>query len=359
MSNVFFVLYFYITIQYSETANILAIFPTPSISHQVVFRPLMHELVKRGHRVTIITTDPAFNEKQRPANLTEIDVHDISYKIWQEYALTANGDDNNLEDKSVIFLSDLQSYLDKSTKGVVYMSFGSIIQTSLFSQEIIELFIDVFSKLPYNVLIKWDSELPGCPDNVKVGKWFPQTDLLRHKNVKLFITHVGYQSMSESIDAGIPIVGIPMAADEWYNMELCLKHGIGIKLDFKYLTKENIKGAINTVIGNECYRDNIIRLRNLIHDQPQSPLDLAVWWTEYVLRHGGATHLRSAAAHMRWTEYYEINLILCLLLLILIFTFSIIYSVKLFVNKLVSGQFISTNCTPNTATQRCDREKMQ
>lgn len=46
----------------NESARILAVYPTPSISHQVVFRPLMQELAKRGHDVVVITADPAFQK---------------------------------------------------------------------------------------------------------------------------------------------------------------------------------------------------------------------------------------------------------------------------------------------------------
>ncbi|XP_047519238.1 UDP-glucosyltransferase 2-like [Pieris napi] len=73
---------FLITAQHSNGARILGVFPTASISHQVVFRPLTQELARIGHEVTVITTDPAFNDHNRPANLTEIDVHDVSYNLW-------------------------------------------------------------------------------------------------------------------------------------------------------------------------------------------------------------------------------------------------------------------------------------
>lgn len=68
-----------------ETKNILGVFPTPSISHQKVFRSLVQALVKRGHEVTIITTDPEYFKGESPQNLTEIDVHDISYNIWKQF----------------------------------------------------------------------------------------------------------------------------------------------------------------------------------------------------------------------------------------------------------------------------------
>ncbi|XP_026316051.1 uncharacterized protein LOC113227371 [Hyposmocoma kahamanoa] len=65
-----------------DSERILVVVPTPSISHQVVFRPLTQELARRGHEVVVLTADPAFPKGQNPANLTEIDVHDISYERW-------------------------------------------------------------------------------------------------------------------------------------------------------------------------------------------------------------------------------------------------------------------------------------
>ncbi|XP_059058837.1 UDP-glucosyltransferase 2-like [Achroia grisella] len=70
----------------AEAARILAIFPTPSISHQVVFRPLTLELVARGHEVVVVTTDPAYPKGGGPKNLTEIDTSGI----YQEFASKTN-----------------------------------------------------------------------------------------------------------------------------------------------------------------------------------------------------------------------------------------------------------------------------
>ncbi|KAH9634401.1 hypothetical protein HF086_000227 [Spodoptera exigua] len=101
--------------RHDEAARILAVFPSPSISHQVVFRPLTQELAKRGHEVTVITTDPAFPEGKAPANLTEINVHDISYNLWRKIFLTSNKENKddvvkamNLIAEAVIAIADAQ-----------------------------------------------------------------------------------------------------------------------------------------------------------------------------------------------------------------------------------------------------------
>jgi len=45
-----------------------------------------------------------------------------------------------------------------------------------------------------------------------------------------------------------------------------------------------------------------------------SPLETAVYWTEYVIRHKGAPHLRSAAVGMLWYQYYLIDVLLVIFL---------------------------------------------
>ncbi|KPJ20476.1 Ecdysteroid UDP-glucosyltransferase [Papilio machaon] len=210
---------------------------------------------------------------------------------------------------------DLRQLLDDSTNGVIYFSFGSNVRPSLLDPAKIDIFHKVFAELPYNVIWKWDDDsLPPRSDNVRIFKWLPQADLLRHPNIKLFITQGGLQSTDEAITAGVPLVGIPMMGDQWYNVEKYVYHKIGVRLDFEELTEEKLKKALLDVAGNESYRNNIVRLRNLMQDQPQKPLERTIWWLEYILRHGGAKHLRSPAANISWSEYLELELVFFILI---------------------------------------------
>ncbi|KAK7793475.1 hypothetical protein R5R35_010151 [Gryllus longicercus] len=61
----------------ARAARILALFPTPSISHQLPFQVVMKELAARGHQVTVISPDPL---KEPVANYTDIDLS-FSYEI--------------------------------------------------------------------------------------------------------------------------------------------------------------------------------------------------------------------------------------------------------------------------------------
>ncbi|KAI5633119.1 UDP-glucoronosyl and UDP-glucosyl transferase domain-containing protein [Phthorimaea operculella] len=223
---------------------------------------------------------------------------------------------------------DLQSYLDNSKNGVIYFSFGTNVDPATLPPERIQMFIRVFSKLPYDVLWKWNHDvLPGKTENIRISKWLPQSDLLRHPNVKVFITQGGLQSTDEAIIAGVPLIGIPILADQWYNVEKYVHHGIGLKLSIETVNEEQLTNAIKEVIDNKRYRNNIKKLSAVMRDEPMSGLQRAVWWTEHVLRHGGARHLRAPAANISWAQYLELELVskvLTALLVIIVLGFSVL-----------------------------------
>lgn len=44
-------------------------------------------------------------------------------------------------------------------------------------------------------------------------------------------------------------------------------------------------------------------------DQPMKPMEIAIWWIEYVIRHKGAEHLRSPAVDKAWFKLYSLDVI--------------------------------------------------
>nr|AVT42216.1 UDP-glucuronosyltransferase 321G1 [Lissorhoptrus oryzophilus] len=77
--TLFFVLPFFVT---SHGAKILAVFMTPSYSHQIVYQPIWRELSLRGHQVTVYTPNP-LNDKSL-TNLTEYDLG-FSYEVLKDH----------------------------------------------------------------------------------------------------------------------------------------------------------------------------------------------------------------------------------------------------------------------------------
>ncbi|XP_023012472.2 UDP-glycosyltransferase UGT5 [Leptinotarsa decemlineata] len=206
---------------------------------------------------------------------------------------------------------DLQEFCDNAKDGVIYFSMGSNLKPSDMSQDSKQAILSALGKLKQKVLWKWDEDhLPGKPENVKIGKWFPQQDILAHPNVKLFITHGGLLSKTETIYHGVPILAIPVFGDQKMNSAKAVAAGYGLSLSIKELNEEKLSNILNELLHNSKYRDNAKRRSAIMHDRKVKPMDLATYWIEFVVRHKGAPHLRVAALDLTWYQYFLVDIVL-------------------------------------------------
>ncbi|KAB0801400.1 hypothetical protein PPYR_05754 [Photinus pyralis] len=205
---------------------------------------------------------------------------------------------------------DLQEYLDNAKEGVAFFSMGSYLRSQDLSDNRREAILKTFAALNVKVLWKWENEsLPGQPPNVKIIKWVPQNDVLAHPNIKLFITHGGLLSTLEAIYHGVPVVGIPIYGDQYLNMRIVEENNHGITVGLSDLTGDQLPKAINAVLQDPKYLDNARSRSNILRDNPQNPLEKAIFWIEYVLRHNGAHHLKTAALNLRWYQHFLLDVV--------------------------------------------------
>jgi len=66
-----------------------------------------------------------------------------------------------------------------------------------------------------------------------------------------------------------------------------------------------------------------------------SPEQSAVYWTEYIIRHKGAPHLRSQALNLMWYQYFLLDVIAVMLICLFLVLF-IIYKILKLLNVYVS-----------------------
>ncbi|XP_058457959.1 UDP-glucosyltransferase 2-like [Malaya genurostris] len=190
---------------------------------------------------------------------------------------------------------DLEDFVARGKKGTVLFSLGSNVRSDELGVERQQMFIDAMKQIPqYNFVWKFESNLSiQLPKNVIIRKWLPQSDILAHPNVKGFISHAGLLSTHEATWRGVPIIGIPFIADQYRNIERCIHMGVAERLELQTLTTERIRDTVRTVLETRSYRDNMKRLSTMFRDQPEKPIDRAVWWIEWVLRHPDADNIQS------------------------------------------------------------------
>ncbi|XP_017015599.3 UDP-glycosyltransferase UGT5-like [Drosophila takahashii] len=206
--------------------------------------------------------------------------------------------------------ADMQEFLDGATEGAIFFSLGSNVQSKDMPVEMLRLFLQVFGSLKQRVLWKFEDEsIRQLPENVMVRKWLPQADILAHRNVKVFITHGGLFGTQEGVHYAVPMLGIPIYCDQHLNINKAVLGGYAISLHFQSITEEILRESLLQLIHNTTYKENVQRASNIFRDRPLEPRKSAVYWIEYVIRHRGAPHMRSAGLDLNWFQFYLLDVV--------------------------------------------------
>ncbi|NXA56353.1 UD11 glucuronosyltransferase, partial [Nothocercus julius] len=204
--------------------------------------------------------------------------------------------------------------------GIVVFSLGSMV-SEIPMHKAIEI-TKALGTIPQTVLWRYTGEVPpNLPKNIKLVKWLPQNDLLAHPKTRAFITHGGSHGIYEGICNAVPMVLMPLFGDQMDNAKRIESRGAGVTLNILEMTSKDISDALNAVINDKKYKESIKRLSDLHLDRPIHPLDLAVYWVEFVMRHKGAPHLRPAAHELNWIQYHSLDVIAFLLAVVLLSLF--------------------------------------
>uniref|UniRef100_A0A2K5I6L9 UDP-glucuronosyltransferase n=2 Tax=Colobus angolensis palliatus TaxID=336983 RepID=A0A2K5I6L9_COLAP len=204
---------------------------------------------------------------------------------------------------------EMEEFVQSSGEnGIVVFSLGSMI--SNMSEESANMIASALAQIPQKVLWKFDGKKPNTlGSNTRLYKWLPQNDLLGHPKTKAFITHGGTNGIYEAIYHGIPMVGIPLFADQHDNIVHMKVKGAALSVDIRTMSSRDLLNALKSVINEPIYKENAMKLSRIHHDQPMKPLDRAVFWIEFVMRHKGAKHLRVAAHDLTWIQYHSLDVI--------------------------------------------------
>ncbi|KAL7028605.1 hypothetical protein ACKWTF_005918 [Chironomus riparius] len=216
---------------------------------------------------------------------------------------------------------ELDEFLNNGKKGSVLMSMGSNFKSEYLDESVIISIVEAFRQLPdYNFIWKFENtdKIKELPKNLMIRPWLSQNDILAHKNVKAFISHSGMLSTLESTWHGVPIVGIPLFMDQIRNLKKSENAGVAVKVDLQTITTEKLKSALLEVLENPKYTHNMKLRSELFKDQPQKPMDRAVWWCEYVMRNPKATHLRPNEFNfgLLGSHFWDIQLISIVLIVL-------------------------------------------
>ncbi|KAH6827545.1 UDP-glucosyl transferase 85A3 [Perilla frutescens var. hirtella] len=156
---------------------------------------------------------------------------------------------------------DCLNWLDTmEPESVVYVNFGSI--TVMTADQMTEFAWGLAkSGKPFLWIIRPDvvagetAMLPAefvaeTEDRSMLVSWCPQEKVLKHPAVGGFLTHCGWNSTSESIVSGVPVICWPFFAEQQTNCRYsCVEWGIGMEIDndvkrdeVEFLVRELMEG---------------------------------------------------------------------------------------------------------------------
>lgn len=224
--------------------------------------------------------------------------------------------------------ADLEGFVqDSGDHGVIMMTLGTLVGT--LPQNIAEEIAAAFAQLPQRVVWRYMGQRPAnLGNNTLIVNWLPQNDLLGHPKMRVFVTHGGTNGVQEAIYHGVPVVGLPLFFDQPDNLSRIQAKGGAVIVDIAMLDRHIFGDALMAALHNPSYRENMQMLSHLHRDQPMKPLDQAVFWIEYVIRHKGARHLKAHSNNMSWFVYHSVDVIVTLFAVALLVTFICISAVR-------------------------------
>ncbi|XP_035692833.1 UDP-glucuronosyltransferase 2C1-like [Branchiostoma floridae] len=204
---------------------------------------------------------------------------------------------------------ELEKFVQSSgDDGVVLVTFGSMI--AAMPSELADMLAAAFARLPQKVVWRYaGTPPPSLGPNTRTMDWVPQNNLLAHPKTKAFVSHCGYNGVAEAMYHGVPLVGMPLMSDAHDNIARMVARGMAVSLNIHTVTSEEVAQAITSVISDASYKEKANQISTHLRDQPQSPMERAVWWIEHVIKHGGLPHLRSRAPELPFYQYYLLDVI--------------------------------------------------
>ena len=89
------------------------------------------------------------------------------------------------------------------------------------------------------------------PAHIHLARWIPQVDLLGHCDA--VVTHAGFGTMAATLTRGVPLVMLPISADQPMNARRAADAGVGIALAPADRTAGAIRAAVDAVLTDASY----------------------------------------------------------------------------------------------------------
>jgi UDP:flavonoid glycosyltransferase YjiC (YdhE family) len=175
----------------------------------------------------------------------------------------------------------LPDWWDGRDAPLVYVTFGSVAGGMPIGAVACRTALDAVARLPMRVLLTvgWAADVAGLgavPANVHVEPWVPQGDVLAEASA--VVCHGGSGTTLGTLSAGVPLVMVPLFADQPGNAQCVAAAGAGIVIEplpgaaaaerVGPQHAAQVRAAIETVLGEPSYRTAAQRMADEMRATP-------------------------------------------------------------------------------------------
>ncbi|TDD47445.1 glycosyl transferase [Nonomuraea terrae] len=137
---------------------------------------------------------------------------------------------------------------------LVYFSLGSLGSSDV---ELMQRVIDVLATTPHQYIVSKGPlhEEIKLADNMWGAEFLPQTKII--PLCDLVITHGGNNTTTEALHFGKPMILLPLFWDQYDNAQRVDELGYGVRLSTYAFTDEELKGALDRLLGDTELRERL------------------------------------------------------------------------------------------------------
>jgi UDP:flavonoid glycosyltransferase YjiC (YdhE family) len=152
---------------------------------------------------------------------------------------------------------------------VIFATLGTV--NNLGGQELFAAIIEGVGKVAGTLILAVGADVDPAilgpqPAHIRVERYIPQSLIFPHCD--LVIAHGGSATLIAAVSHGLPLVVIPIAADQPDNAALVAAHRLGRVIGPGERTVEAIEAATRNVLEDPSYRENAHQVRDEIAALP-------------------------------------------------------------------------------------------
>lgn len=171
---------------------------------------------------------------------------------------------------------------------LVYLTLGTVAGSMSELRDAYRLVLDAVATLPVRALLTTGDALDPAslgvvPERVHVERFVPQAELLPY--VSAIVCHGGSGTVLGALAAGVPLVVVPMFADQPANAEQVEAAGAGIAVPLERATAATVATALTRLLDEPAFTARARTIASSIADLPHARETPG--WLREIARHEG------------------------------------------------------------------------